>query len=48
MAELVQGRWDYNNNEAIQRRAHSSGEEDEIEACKILRWKNEVDKSHAG
>ena len=48
MAESVQGRWGCNNNEAIQRRAHSGGEEDEVEACKILGWKDEVGKSRAG
>ena len=47
MAESVQGRWDCNDNKAIQKRAHSGGEEDEAEACKILGQKNEVDKSRA-
>ena len=32
---------------AIRRRAHSGGEEDEVEACKILGRKDEVDKSRA-
>ena len=44
MAELVRGRWGSDNNEAIRRKAHSGGEKDEIEACKILEWKNEVGK----
>ena len=48
MAESVQGRWGCNDDEAIQRGAHSSGEEDEIEAYKILGWKDEVGKSRAG
>ena len=48
MAELIGGRWACNDNEAIQKRAHSGGEEDEVEACKILRWKDEVSKSRAG
>ena len=47
MAESVRGRWGCNDNEAIQRRAHSSGEEDEAEACKILGQKDEVDKLRA-
>ena len=45
MAELIRGRWVCNNNEVIQRRAHSGGEENEAEACKILGWKDEVGKS---
>ena len=45
MAELIQERWGYNNDEAIQRRAHSGSEKDEAEACKILGWKDEVGKS---
>ena len=48
MAELVWRRWGYNDNETIQRRAHSSGEEDEAEAYKILGWKDEVGKSRVG
>ena len=48
MAELVWGKWGCNDNEAIRRRAHSGGKEDEAEACKILRWKDEVGKSHVG
>ena len=32
---------------AIRRRTHSGGEEDEVEACKILGQKDEVDKSRA-
>ena len=48
MAESVRGRWSCNNDEAIQRRAHSGGKEDEVEACKILGWKDEVGKSRAG
>ena len=47
MAELVQGRWGCNNDEAIQKRAHSGGKEDEFEACKILGWKDEIGKSRA-
>ena len=47
MAESVQGRWGYNDNKAIRRRAHSDGEEDEAEACKILGRQDEVDKSRA-
>ena len=31
----------------IRKRANSGGEEDEAEACKILGWKDEVDKSRA-
>ena len=31
----------------MRRRAHSGGKEDEIEACKILGQKDEVDKSRA-
>ena len=45
MAESVRGRWGCNDNEAIQRRAHSDGEEDKVEACKILGQNDEVDKS---
>ena len=48
MAELVQGRWGCNDNEAIQRSAHSSGEEDEAKAYKILGWKDEVGESRVG
>ena len=48
MAESVRGRWGCNNNEAIQRRAHSGGKKDEVEARKILRWKDEVGKSRTG
>ena len=48
MAELVQDRWGCNNNEAILRRTHSSGKEDEAKACKILEWKDEVGKSFVG
>ena len=48
MAKSVQGRWGCNNDKAIQKRAHSSGKEDEAEACKILGWKNEVDKWREG
>ena len=48
MAKSVRGRWGYNEDEAIQKRAHSGGEEDEVEACKILGWKDEVGKSRAG
>ena len=48
MAELVQERWGYDNNETIQRKAHSGGKEDEAEACKILGSKDEVGKSHVG
>ena len=47
MAESIWGRWECNNDEAIGRRAHSGGEEDEAEACKILGQKDEVDKSRA-
>ena len=47
MAELVQRRWGCNDDETIQRRAHSGGEKDEVEACKILGWKDEVGKSRA-
>ena len=36
MTESVWGRLGYNNNEAIQRRAYSGGEEDEDKVCKIL------------
>ena len=36
MVESVQGRWSCNDNEAIQKKAHSSGKEDEIKAYKIL------------
>ena len=32
---------------AIQKRAHSGGKEDGIEACKILGQNDEVDKSRA-
>ena len=45
MTELVWGRWDCNYDEAIQRRAHSAGKDDEAEVCKILGWKDEVGKS---
>ena len=48
MAELVRGRWGCNNDEAIRKRAHSGGKEDEVEAYKILGWKDEVGKSRAG
>ena len=47
MAKSVRGRWGCNNDEVIRRRAHSGGEEDEAEAYKILRRKDEVDKSRA-
>ena len=47
MAELVRGRWGCNDDEAIWRRAHSGGEDDEVEPCKILGWKDEVGKSQA-
>ena len=30
------------------KKAHSGGEEGEIELCKILRWKDEVGKSRVG
>ena len=48
MAESVRGKWGCNDKEAIRRRAYSGGKEDEFEACKILGWKDEVDKSRAG
>ena len=48
MAESVRGRWGCNDDEAIRRRAHGGGEEDEVEAYKILGWKDEVGKSRAG
>ena len=48
MAESVRGRWVCNNDEAIRRRAHSGGKEDEVEECKILGWKDEVGRSRAG
>ena len=48
MAESVQERWGCNDDEAIRRRAYSSGKEDVVEACKILGWKDKVGKSHAG
>ena len=48
MAKPIQERWSCNENEAIRKRAYSGGEEDEVKACKILEWKNEVGKSRAG
>ena len=48
MAESVQGRWGYNNDEVIQKRAHSGSKEDEAEAYKILGWKDKVSKSRIG
>ena len=47
MAESVQERWGYNDDKTVQKRAHSNGKEDKIEACKILGQKDEVDKSRA-
>ena len=47
MAESVRGRWGCNDNEAIQRRTYSGGEEDKVEVCKILEWKDDVGKSCA-
>ena len=47
MAKSVRGRWGCSNNKAVQRRAHSGGKEDRIEACKILGQKDKVDKSCA-
>ena len=44
MAKSIRGRWGCNNDEVIQKRAHSSGKEDEAKACKILEQKDEVDK----
>ena len=44
MAESVRGRWGCNDDEVIQKRAHSGDKEDEVEACKILGWKDEVCK----
>ena len=48
MTESVQERWDCNNDETIQRRTHSGGEEYEAKACKILGWKDKVGKSCVG
>ena len=36
MAKLVRKRWGYNNNKAIQKKAYSGSEEDEVKAYKIL------------
>ena len=47
MAKSVRGRWGCSDNKAVQRRAHSGGKEDGIKACKILGWKDEIDKSRA-
>ena len=43
----VQGRSGRSDDEAVQRRAHSGGKEDEAKACKILGRKDEVNKSRA-
>ena len=40
MAKSLWGRWGYNDNEMIQKRAHSDGEEDEAEAYNILGGKD--------
>ena len=32
MAKLVRGRWGRSNNEAVQRRAHNDGKEDDIQS----------------
>ena len=48
IAESVQRRWDCNDDEVIQRRAHSGSEKDKVETCKILGWKDEVGKSRTG
>ena len=47
MAELIRERWSCSNNKVVRRRVHSDGKEDEIEAYKILRQKNKIDKSRA-
>lgn len=48
MAESVQKKWNCSDNKAVQKRAYSSGKEDEFEVCKILEWKDEVVKSYIG
>ena len=45
VAKLVQEGWDCSDNKMIQKRAHSGGKEDGVEACKILGQKDKVDKS---